>query len=61
MTKERDNGYSIDSKLHIIKEYCEKNDYNIVDVYNNAGHSEKDLMQLEMQRTGTDIKLKKSH
>jgi len=29
-----DNGYSIDLQLHIIKEYCEKNEYNIVDVYN---------------------------
>ena len=35
---QRDNGYSIDSQLRMIKEYCEKNDYDIVDVYNDAGH-----------------------
>ena len=36
---QRDNGYSIDSQLRMIKEYCEKNEYDIVDVYNDAGHS----------------------
>ena len=41
---QRDNGYSIDSQLKMIKEYCEKNDYDIVEVYNYAGHSGKDLM-----------------
>ena len=56
---QRDNGYSIDSQLRMIKEYCEKNDYNIVDVYNDAGHSGKDLMRPEMQRLLTDIKSKK--
>ena len=33
---QRDNGYSIDSQLRMIKEYCEKNNYLIVDVYNDA-------------------------
>ena len=47
---QRDNGYSIDSQLRMIKEYCEKNEYDIVDVYNDAGHSGKDLMRPEMQR-----------
>ena len=56
---QRDNGYSIDSQLRMIKEYCEKNDYNIVDVYNDAGHSGKDLMRPEMQRLLADIKSKK--
>ena len=45
---QRDNGYSIDSQLRMIKEYCEKNDYLIVDVYNDAGHSGKDLMKEEL-------------
>ncbi len=53
---QRDNGYSIDSQLKMIKEYCEKNDYDIVDVYNDAGHSGKDLMRPEMQRLLKDIK-----
>ena len=56
---QRDNGYSIDSQLRMIKEYCEKNDYDIVDVYNDAGYSEKDLMRPEMQRLLKDIKSKK--
>ena len=56
---QRDNGYSIDSQLRMIKEYCEKNGYNIVDVYNDAGHSGKDLMRPEMQRLLADIKSKK--
>ena len=53
---QRDNGYSIDSQLRMIKEHCEKNGYDIVDVYNDAGHSGKDLMRPEMQRLLKDIK-----
>ena len=56
---QRDNGYSIDSQLRMIKEYCEKNEYDIVNVYNDAGHSGKDLMRPEMQRLLKDIKSKK--
>ena len=56
---QRDNGYSIDSQLRMIKEYCEKNNYDIVDVYNDAGHSGKDLMRPEIQRLLKDIKSKK--
>ena len=53
---QRDNGYSIDSQLRMIKEYCEKNNYDIIDVYNDAGHSGKDLMRPAMQRLLKDIK-----
>ena len=56
---QRDNGYSIDSQLRMLKEYCENNDYDIVDVYNDAGHSGKDLMRPEMQKLLKDIKSKK--
>ena len=56
---QRDNGYSIDSQVRMIKEYCEKNEYDIVDVYNDAGYSGKDLMRLEMQRLLKDIKSQK--
>ena len=56
---QRDNGYSIDLQLRMIKEYCEKNEYDIVDVYNDTGHSGKDLMRPEMQRLLKDIKSKK--
>ena len=53
---QRDNGYSIDSQLRMIKEHCDKNGYSIVDIYNDAGHSGKDLMRPEMQRLLKDIK-----
>ena len=56
---QRDTGYSIDSQLRMIKEYCEKNEYLIVDVYNDAEHSGKDLIRPEMQRLLKDIKAKK--
>lgn len=56
---QRNNGYSIDLQLRMIKEYCEKNDYSIVDVYNDAGYSGKDLMRPEMQKLLADIKSKK--
>ena len=56
---QRDNGYSIDSQVRMIKEYCEKNEYDIVDVYNDAGYSGKDLMRAEMQRLLKDIKSQK--
>ena len=56
---QKDNGYSIDSQLRMIKEYCEKKNYDIIDVYNDAGHSGKDLMRPEMQRLLKDIKAKK--
>ena len=39
----------------MIKEYCEKKNYDIIDVYNDAGHSGKDLMRPEMQRLLKDI------
>ena len=56
---QRDNGYSIDSQIRMIKEYCEKNEYLIVDVYNDAGHSGKDLMRPQMYIVLKDIKSKK--
>lgn len=56
---QKDNGYSIDSQLRMIKEYCERNNYDIVSTYNDAGYSGKDLMRPEMQRLLQDIKSKK--
>ena len=35
---QRDNGYSIDSQIRMIKEYCERKDYEIVYLYNDAGY-----------------------
>ena len=56
---QKDNDYSIDSQLRMIKDYCEKNNYDIIDVYNDAEHSGKDLMRPGMQRLLKDIKSKK--
>lgn len=56
---QRDNGHSIDSQLRMLKEYCEKNQYDIVDVYNDAGFSGKNLLRPEMQRLQKEIANKK--
>ena len=53
---QRDNGYSIDSQMRMIKEYCEKNNYEIIGVYDYARHSGKDLMRPAMQKLLKDIK-----
>ena len=34
----------------MIKEYCEKNEYNIVDIYNDAGHSGKDIIEQKLKK-----------
>ena len=56
---QRDNGYSIDSQIRMLKEYCEKHEYNIIDIYNDAGYSGKSLIRPEMQRLIKDIEKKK--
>ena len=53
--EQRDNGYSLDSQLRMLKEYADKNNYNIVGIYNDAGYSGKNLMRPEMQRLLKDI------
>ena len=53
---QRDNGHSIDSQLRMLKEHCEKQNYDIIDVYNDAGYSGKDLFRPKMQRLLKDIK-----
>jgi len=57
--EQKENGYSIDAQLRMINDHCKKNDYSIVDIYNDAGHSGKDLMRPDMQRLLKDIKAKK--
>ena len=57
--EQKDNGYSVDAQLRMLKEYCERNNYEIFDVYNDAGYSGKDLMRPAMQRLLNDIKNKK--
>ena len=45
----------IDSQLRMLKEYTDKNNYNIVGIYNDAGYSGKNLMRPEIQRLLKDI------
>lgn len=56
---QKDNGFSIDSQLRMIKEYCVKENYDLIDIYNDAGCSGKDLMRPDMQRLLKDIKAHK--
>lgn len=53
--EQRDNGYSIDSQIRMLKEYCEKKEYSIIDIYNDAGYSGKNLNRPAMQRLIQDI------
>ena len=59
--EQRDNGYSIDSQIRMIKEYCEKNEYLIVDIYNDAGHSGKDLIRPQILYVGILSNPQKRH
>lgn len=54
--EQRDNGYSIDSQIRMLTKYCEENNYTIIDIYNDAGFSGKDLYRPAMQRLIKDIK-----
>lgn len=54
--EQRDYGYSIDGQLRELKEYCKRQNYVIADIYNDAGHSAKDLKRPNMERMLEDIK-----
>ena len=53
---QRDNGFSIESQLRMLRKYCDNNDIDIIEVYNDAGYSGKDLMRPGMQKLLNDIK-----
>jgi len=53
---QKDNGFSIDSQLRMLKEHCEKNNYDIIGVYDDGGYSGKSLMRPAMQKLLQDIK-----
>ena len=57
--EQRDSGYSIDSQIRMLTEYCEKNNYKIFKIYNDAGYSGKNLFRPEMQKLLNDIENKK--
>jgi site-specific DNA recombinase len=54
--EQRDYGYSIDGQVRELKDYCKRQNYVIVDIYNDAGHSAKDLKRPNMERMLEDIK-----
>ena len=54
--EQRDFGYSIDAQIREINDYCERRNLKIIDIYNDAGHSAKDLNRPEMERMIKDIK-----
>lgn len=54
--EQRDYGYSIDGQIRELKDYCKRQTYAIVDIYNDAGHSAKDLKRPNMERMLEDIK-----
>lgn len=53
--EQRDYGYSIDGQIRELTDYCDKQDYNIIDVYNDAGHSAKDMKRPNLERLIKDI------
>ena len=52
---QKENGFSIDSQLRMLKDYCEKNNYDIIGVYDDGGYSGKTLMRPAMQKLLKDI------
>ena len=36
--EQRDYGYSIDGQIRELKDYCKKQNYDVVDIYNDASH-----------------------
>lgn len=54
--EQRDYGYSIDNQIRNLEEYCHKNNYEIIGIYNDAGHSGKNLFRPAMQKMLEDIK-----
>ena len=53
---QRDSGYSIDSQIRELTNYCKKKKYDIVDIYNDAGYSGKNMNRPNIQRLLNDIK-----
>lgn len=54
--EQRDYGYSIDGQLRELKDYCKRKKYDVVDIYNDAGFSGKNMNRPELERLLKDIK-----
>lgn len=57
--EQKDFGYSIDDQIRELTSFCEKNSFAIVGIYNDAGHSAKDLNRPYMIKLIEDIKSRK--
>jgi len=58
--EQKDKGHSIDAQIRIIREYCDKNDdYTLIEIYNDAGYSGKNLNRPAIQRLFKDIESQK--
>ena len=53
---QRDSGYSIDSQIRELTNYCKNKKYDIIDIYNDAGYSGKNMNRPNIQRLLNDIK-----
>ena len=53
--EQKDCGHSIDSQIRTGTEFCKRNNYSIVDVYNDGGYSGKNLQRPAMQKLLKDI------
>ena len=54
--EQRDYGYSIDGQIRELKDYCKRKKYDVVDVYNDAGFSGKNMKRPNLERLLEDIK-----
>ena len=54
--EQRDYGYSIDGQIRELKDYCKRKKYDVVDIYNDAGFSGKNMNRPELERLLKDIK-----
>lgn len=54
--EQRDYGYSIDGQIRELKDYCKRKNYDIVDIYNDAGFSGKNMNRPQLERLLDDMK-----
>jgi len=54
--EQRDYGYSIDGQIRELKDYCKRKNYDVVDIYNDAGFSGKNMNRPNLERLLSDIK-----
>ena len=53
--EQRDYGYSIDGQIRELKDYCKRKNYDVVDIYNDAGFSGKNMNRPNLERLLNDM------